>query len=216
MKKFYRNVDCMSRKAMTDFLKGHFRYYTMNIWNRSTSYACNMKIHSLDMPKDIEDKLYDMLDCQEVHDEIDCFIREFGEAHGWLWQAGFNGKRGGYLVMYHGGTKPSGHKSYCRLCWQRNYTSVEETGNVCGRCRMPGRVDFENPPVQVFTYSGKCTDMDEDFEGWSMDELRERVELVQEFDELADRIVNEVKCIAESRMVVEEIYYVPKTRKVLA
>lgn len=58
--------------------------------------------------------------------------------------------------------------------------------------------------------------MDEDFEGWSMDDLRARVKLVQEFDALADNIVLEVKSIAESCSVREEVYYEPKTRKVLA
>ena len=32
---------------MTDFLRNYFRYHTMNSWNRSTSYACNLKITHL-------------------------------------------------------------------------------------------------------------------------------------------------------------------------
>ena len=49
-----------------------------------------------------------------------------------------------------------------------------------------------------------------------MDDLRARVKLVQEFDALADNIVLEVKSITESCSVREEVYYEPKTRKVLA
>lgn len=49
-----------------------------------------------------------------------------------------------------------------------------------------------------------------------MDDLRARVKLVQEFDALADNIVLEVRSIAESCSVREEVYYEPKTRKVLA
>ena len=58
--------------------------------------------------------------------------------------------------------------------------------------------------------------MDEDFGEWSMDDLRERVKLVQEFDALADNIVLEVRDMAENCSVREEVYYEPKTRKVLA
>lgn len=57
--------------------------------------------------------------------------------------------------------------------------------------------------------------MGEDFEGWSMGDLRERVKLVQEFDALADNIVLEVTSIAENYSVTEETYYETKTRKVL-
>ena len=50
---------------MTGFLKNHFRYPTMNSWNYSTSYACDLKIHSLGLNADLTDRLYDMLELQE-------------------------------------------------------------------------------------------------------------------------------------------------------
>lgn len=61
MKRFFRAVDFRSRSAMADFLQSHFRYPTMNSWNRSTSYACNLKIHNLKLVTEIADKLYDMI-----------------------------------------------------------------------------------------------------------------------------------------------------------
>ena len=213
---FWKAVDTRARYKMQKFLAEHFRYDTMSSWNRSTSYACNMKIYNLDVPAEVKDKLYEMLDCQDVYDRISELIDDFNAEHDFRWQAAFNGRSGGYLVLYQGGSKPSEHKSFCRFCGQRNFTSVKETGNVCGRCRQPGRIDYAKPPLQVFTLPGKSTDMDEDFEGWSMDDLRARVKLVQEFDALADNIVLEVKSIAESCSVREEVYYEPKTRKVLA
>lgn len=213
---FWKAVDTRSRQKMKKFLTEHFRYDTMSSWNRSTSYACNMKIYNLDVPEEVKDKLYEMLDCQEVYDRIHDLISDFNMEHGFVWQAAFNGRSGGYLVLYQGGSKPSEHKSYCLFCGQKNFTSVEETGNVCGRCRKPGRIDYVNPPLQVFAYPGKDTDMDEDFEDWSLEELRERVKLVQELDALADKIVLEVRYMAENCSVHEEVYYEQKTRKVLA
>lgn len=213
---FWKSVDTRSKRKMQEFLLEHFRYDTMNGWNRSTSYACNMKIYNLGLPKEVEDKLWEMLDCQEVYDRINDLIDDFNADHEFRWQAAFNGRSGGYLVLYQGGSKPSEHKSFCRFCGQKNFTSVNETGNECGRCRRPGRIDYVKPPLQVFTYPGKATDMDEDFEEWSLAELRERVKLVQEFDTLADEIVLEARYMAENCSVQEEVYYEQKTRKVLA
>lgn len=213
---FWKAVDTRSRWKMQKFLTEHFRYDTTNSWNRSTSYACNMKIYNLDVPEEVKDKLYEMLDCQEVYDRIHSLIGDFNMAHDFRWQAAFNGRSGGYPVLYQGGSKPSEHKSYCIFCGQRNFASVKENGNECSRCRRPGRIDYVKPPLQVFTYPGKDTDMDEDFEGWSLEELRERVKLVQDLDALADSIVLEVRELAENCSVQEEIYYEQKTRKVLA
>lgn len=59
------------------------------------------------------------------------------------------------------------------------------------------------------------TDMGEDYGDWSMEELRERVKLVQEFDQLTDDIVREAAYIAENFSVEEETVYKPEKKKVL-
>ena len=68
MRTFYTPVDLRSRADMTGFLKNHFRYHTMNSWNQSTSYACNLKIHRLGLDGECESKLFDMIDTQEFLD----------------------------------------------------------------------------------------------------------------------------------------------------
>ena len=124
---FFKEVDKRSRKAMTDFLKRHYRYNTANSWNRSSSYANNIKLYNLGLPKETEDKLWDMLDCQEIYDRFSELINDFGLKHNWRWQAGFNGRNSGYLVLYQGEAKPSEYKSFCTACGQKNYKTVEET-----------------------------------------------------------------------------------------
>jgi len=69
--------------------------------------------------------------------------------------------------------------------------------------------------MQVHTYPGKSVDMYEDFEDWSMDMLRDRVRLVQEFDRIADALVALATTLARNNTVEDETYFVPKTRKVL-
>lgn len=213
---FSKRVDKRSRAEMTAYLSGHFRYNTMNSWNRSTSYACNMKLYKLGLDRETEDKLWDMIQVPEFYERLNERIEDFNWQHNYLWQAGWNGRSGGYLVLYQGGTKPSGYRSYCTKCGQKNYTSVAETGNWCGVCNEEARVDYIKPPMQIFSFPGRDVDMDEDFEDWSLYELQQRTELVQEFDRLADNIVAEALYIAQNHSVEERTVYMPTTELVLA
>ena len=85
---------------MTQYLTTHFRYPTLNSWNRSTSYACNLKITHLGLSPEVVDKLFDMIQTQEFFDAMDECKWEFAAKHNYLWQAGMNGRSGGYLVLY--------------------------------------------------------------------------------------------------------------------
>ena len=215
MKKFYTPVDLRSRADMTAFLGSHFRYPTMNAWNRATSYACNLKVDRLGLNASLVGKLLDMLGTEEFQMSMRSLILDFGEAHSQLWQAGMNGRSGGYLVLYQGYTKPSAYKSYCQCCGQGNFKSTAESGTVCGRCGSPSRVDYEKAPLEIGVYPGRGTDDGEDYENWTLDELRSRVRLVQEFDQLADAMVERGMELARRCSVEEEEYFVPRTRKVL-
>ena len=214
MKKFSKKVDLRSRKAMAQYLSNHFRYNTAGGWNNSTSYANNVKLYNLGLSSEQVDKLYDLLDCEGIFGEINDMLCDFGMNHDYTWQAGFNGRSGGYLVLYQGGKKASEWKSYCTSCGQRNYRSTSENGCRCGKCGRETRKDYQKPPMQTFAYPMRGTDMDEDFEDWSMEALRERVKLVQEFDRLADDIAEHAAYMAENYTVEEEEYFVPATRKV--
>ena len=215
MRRFYQSVDLRSRSQMTDFLTKHFRYPTMNSWNNAVSYACNLKIHKLGLCDEVYEKLFVLLDCQEFFLALKELMDNFAAEHNYRWQVGMNGRCDGYLVLYQGEITPSGYKSFCTSCGQLNYRSVNETGKQCGRCGLHTRVDFDKPHMQVSTFPGRGTDDDTDFTDWSMDELRDRVRLIQEFDRLADRIVDRAIDIARNYVVEEEEYYVPKVRKVL-
>ena len=146
MRRFYQPVDLRSRQEMTQYLTTHFRYPTLNSWNRSTSYACNLKITHLGLSPEVVDKLFDMIQTQEFFDAMDECKWEFAAKHNYLWQAGMNGRSGG---------------------------------------------------------------------DWSMHALRERVKLVQELDQLADRMVELALRLTREAQVIEEEYFLPQTRKVL-
>ena len=94
-------------------------------------------------------------------------------------------------------------------------TVPEGQTGICGRCEAKARVNFKETHMQVFTWPGKDVDMYEDFEGWTLHELRDRVELVQEFDKLCDDITSEYFDLCRNYRIAEEEILVPKTIKVL-
>jgi len=214
---YYRAVDKRSRRAMTTFLRDHFRYHTMNSWNQSTSYANCIKLHHVTKPSNIDDDTWwQMLEIPEWHEMLGDLLDDFGNNHNWTWPAGINGRIGGYVVLYQGGIKASGYKSYCTRCGQKNYQAISEGQvGICGRCHVSARVNFTRTHMQVFTRPGKSVDLDEDFQEWSMTELQARVELVQGFDNLCDDIVSSYIGLCGNFRITEEEILIPKTDKVL-
>jgi len=69
--------------------------------------------------------------------------------------------------------------------------------------------------MQVFTWPGKSTGEYEDFSDLTLSEIRERVELVQDFDKLCDDIVSAYLEICRNYRISEEEILVPKTIKIL-
>jgi hypothetical protein len=214
---FEKPIDKTNRKAMIAFLKGHFRYDTMHSWNRSRSYANCIKLHRLSKPEDVDDSMWWGLFTlpewgQVLNDLFDGFARQ----HDYQWQAGINGRSGGYIVLYRGGIKPSGFQSYCTHCGQQNYQAVPEGEmGLCGRCEAKARINYKQTPMQVFTWPGRGVDIDEDFRDWSTDRLIERVELVVEFDRLCDLVVQSYRQMCKDYRITETEIMVPETIKVL-
>jgi len=214
---FYKTINLKKRGEMTTFLRKHFRYHTLNSWNRSTSYANNIKLYNIDRPQDIDqDRFWEMLGITDWQEKLSDLLEDFGRSHNWLWQAGINGRSGGYVVLYEGGIQPSGYKSYCTHCGQKNYQLVPDGQiGICGRCEAKARVNFQQPNMQAFTWPGKSIDMTEDFHGWKLFQIKDRVKLVQEFDLLCDNIVNTFIETCRSYRIVEEEILVPKTVKII-
>ena len=69
--------------------------------------------------------------------------------------------------------------------------------------------------MRSFIYSGRDTDMGENFEDWNIDSIKARVKLVQEFDKLCDDILAQVVYLCDNSSVEEEVEYIPQKKKVL-
>jgi len=83
------------------------RYYTMNSWNQSKSLAYNLKVYNV-IPEKYQNKVYELMEVDGFYDDINELISDFDYSFDFEWQAGFNGRSGGYLVLYCGGKKEDG------------------------------------------------------------------------------------------------------------
>ena len=210
---FYRDVDLADRAAMTVFLEGHFRYSTMNSWNGNTSYANNVKIAHLDIPRELQDTAYDLLGAEGGMDCVNEVLREWDYVHDMEYQAGFNGRSGGYIVMYRGG-RDYEHASTtrCDCCFKKTYHKVD---TPCTSSGCPGTLRVLAKPLPRVYTSGKGIDQDVDFESWAIESLVERVKLVQSFDQMCDDAVAMFIDCCRTYEVVDEQILVPKTVRVL-
>lgn len=211
-----KKVNLNNREEMVKFLTTHFRYNTANSWNNATSYAHNVKLYNLGLTEEQLNKAYEMLKTDELYElAFAPDIASWNRRHNYEWQVGFNGRSGGYLVLYTGGQKDSCYKSQCTECGQFNYRTVEETGCKCGRCGKDARKNLDHPIMQSYSYPGRGVDMDEDFEDWDMSMLRDRVKIVQEFDELCNELLANLIYYCDNANVEEEEYCVLQTRKTI-
>lgn len=120
MKKiFYKKVNKRNNKKMFEFLKGHETYYTMNSWNRTKSIANNVKVYTIGLD-------YDILNILEADNyfEVNQMI-EMWEEENKGYRVGFNGRSGGYLVLYN----EKGNDTILDyvVAWADNYEEFKST-----------------------------------------------------------------------------------------
>jgi hypothetical protein len=213
MKKETGSADAphIKRDEMIAFLRGHFRYYTMNSWNRSKSYARNVKIYRLGLTHELEMKAYDFIETPGALEDITQIMHDFDENHDHVWQAGFNGRSGGYIVLYKGFKELDTHtKTICNHCGIRTGYAEEMQCKVRGCSGTLKKIS--RPVYRIGVYPGKDVDMDEDFEEWSDDALEERYDLVKEFDQMVDDCIAQFKYLLDNFRIIEKI--VPCTRTI--
>ena len=173
----------------------------MNSWNNSTAPAYNLKVYNV-INSDLQDKVFELMEAEDFSSEINFLIEEFDRSNDFEFQAGFNGRSGGYLVLYKGGRKKSDYKSYCLACGQKNCKKIEDGGDVCGRCGEKSRINVDL--YDTYTMAGQ-----------SIEEGEVPADVLKRFRKLAVDIVKSTELLAREYKVKEETYTVEKTRKVL-
>lgn len=157
-------VDICSPKSMFEFINNHFTYYTLNSWNGLQSIANNMKLYNLGLEGDwtaVLDYLYDEEDIGCIGFQIRDLVEEWEAKHP-EYSLGWNGRSGGYLVIYNH-DKKNGTVNF------RNILPEDLTG-------------YDN--YEEFKEAIK------DYYGWNVKdmipELREYTQLIRDFDKLCD------------------------------
>jgi len=79
----------------------------MSSWNLSKAPAYNLKVYNV-INRDLRGKVYELMDTENFYDNINFLISDFDRDNDYIWQAGFNGRSGGYLVLYRGGKGEDG------------------------------------------------------------------------------------------------------------
>ena len=154
-------VDICNTKSMWNFLKNHYTYYTLNSCNRQKSIAHNVKLYNLALEGDwtvVMRYLFDETDSGDLQMYIDDEIREF-EAKYPYYEVAFNGRSGGYIVIY----EKQRHNSILPSCVD-DYDTYEEF-------KEDAKSGWNGYNVSDFNR-----------------ELRDTVEIVREFDKLCDRL----------------------------
>ena len=94
---YVKGIDITNDKQMFNFLKDHYTYYTMNSWNGLKSIANNVKVHKLGLDGNCYTALAFLQD--DDYFTINMMIEDW-EAEHKGYKVGFNGRSGGYLVLY--------------------------------------------------------------------------------------------------------------------
>jgi hypothetical protein len=95
---FYtKGIDITNDKSMFNFIAEHPTYYTMNSWNGIRSIAHNVKLYKLGLDGDWTRALAHLESGE--YDTINFMIQDWEREHTG-YTVGFNGRSGGYLVLY--------------------------------------------------------------------------------------------------------------------
>lgn len=98
----------MKKQDYINFILKHDTYYLMNSWNISRGYSIKVKIYSMGFNKDIETFAYSCLDVGSFYNGINDILEDKTEYLKEKYKRnnrsnisiGFNGRSGGYLVLY--------------------------------------------------------------------------------------------------------------------
>lgn len=200
-------IDICNNKQMFEFLKNHFEYPTMNSWNRLYSIANNVKLYNLDLTGDWCTVLRFLE--SDKYETINWMIREWEAEHRGF-KVGFNGRSGGYLVLYNESdynhilpdyiTESEDYEEYKRYCTEY-YGSVSDN-----------RATLRFLTRLVRDFDQLCDDLRDYCDGLSTRsyEVEEMEKVVEQFnkqyaDDLCFLGYSDLVCCWEGRVNISEI-----------
>lgn len=181
------------------------RYYTMNSWNLSKAPAYNLKVYNV-IDRELQNKVFELMETEGYFDIINSLINDFNQEHNYNWQAGFNGRSGGYLVLYIGGRET---KYISEDMFNTNHPSgvyISDNIRWCDLARAK-KLGILNKTITTRIYSQP---------GKNIEDNEVPADVLKSFRKLAVDIVKTTESLAKHSEIKEESYTVTKTRKVLS
>lgn len=195
---YQKGIDITNDKQMFNFLKNHFEYNTMNPWNGCSSIANNVKLYKLRLSGDWTTAL-NLLETGG-YDEVNWMIQEWQREHNGF-EVGFNGRSGGYLVLYEddncGNVLPEDfvdcedyeeYKRYCKLY----YGSVKANRD---------NLVFYTKLVQDFD---KLCDAIREYVDYLSNLKFEVIEMKESVDKFNEEFANDLEYLGFSELVCNE------------
>jgi len=182
---FNQKIDKRKKADIIEFLTNHCRYYTMNPWNRTKSYANNIKLYSID---NLPSNAYDILNEDSFGYELEYILNDFEMLYNHYYSIGLNGRNDGYLVLYE-------QEITKRRIYEFKNNKDRDYSDSHGWLT-------KNEAIEKGLYRSEITNIslqfgrslgDEDFECMDIDELKRELELVQDFDRACSAYVDAFK-----------------------
>jgi len=181
-----------TRQLIIDKLESQFTYYTMNSWNKTRSYARNVKIQHIHIPEDIVSHAYDLVSKEWFYDCLKySIINQFETRNNDSFTIGFNGRSSGYAVLYKMSYKVL---DYCTRCDRCGTPTWYEDGVKCRKCKTGTLRQLKKPMRQKVVGGGVMVDDFNDVEGEVL--LNTLLTLV-DFNNTVDDMIELTKSLAK-------------------
>ena len=159
----------------------HENYDTMSSWNNSKSYSRNVKVNRLNIPRNLIDVAYEICQTDYVHDDLRFIIEEFEERMNGNYTIGFNGRSGGYVVLYER-CRESIQKPYITRCDKCYKPTWYEDGHKCMVCKDGTLRKYDAPKFKLVTRTTGLVKDEDDLKAMDDEELLDWVDLIMEFN----------------------------------
>ena len=203
-----------NKEGIAKFLTSHPRYQTNKAINVLTSYSHCVKLHSLGLSRSECEKAASIMEADDYWKELGGTLREFQNDMQGRYQISPMGRQSGHLVLFESEVYDPGYKSTCRACGQLSHLAVSPQSCQCGVCG--GLRSNLKKPLSWSRIVGSGIDhgvTHREMLDWSLDDLRNRLDLVRSFDAACDKTRSAFIRLLNEFMMIEQVVMIPQKVK---
>lgn len=205
---FYKKgIDITNDKQMFNFLKDHYTYSTLNSWNGLRSIANNVKVHNLSLSGNCWTALA-FLQADDYF-TINMMIEDW-EAEHKGYGVGFNGRSGGYLVLYNSDNNRSilpdeideseDYEEYKRWCREYCGSVKSNRSDLVFYTKLVQ--DFDKLCDELRDYCDSLSNMN-----FAVEQMQKAVDRFNDdyYDDLVYLEFSDLDCLSDGKVDISEI-----------